>query len=305
MRLNEYGLYRASDELRVAGDTEESIYAALDLAWVPPELREHRGEIEAASARSLPELVEVADLRGDLHMHTTETDGKDDLETMVLAAREAGLEYIAITDHSKALAMANGLDESRALQHAARIRALNARTEGIEVLAGIECDILPDGSMDLATDCLAALDIVIASVHSALRQEEQQMTDRLLRAIDHPWVDIVAHPTSRLLLRREASKVNLDQVVRAAANRGVALEINCLADRLDLSDANARLARERGVKLVISTDAHSRNALAMRRWGVTVARRAWATKHDVLNTLPVAAFRQALRRNQLAPRGDS
>jgi DNA polymerase (family 10) len=298
MRLNEYGLFRAADEARLAGETEEGIYEALDLAWVPPELREHRGEIDAASLRALPRLIELGDLRGDLHMHTTETDGKDDLETMVLAARDAGLEYIAITDHSKALAMANGLDETRVLAQAARIRALNQQIEGIHVLAGIECDILPDGTMDLAADCLAQLDIVIGSVHTAIRQEEQEITDRMLRAIEHPWVDIIAHPASRILLRREPSKLNLEQIARAAARHGVALEINCHADRLDLSDVNARLARERGVKLVISSDAHSRSALAMKRWGVIVARRAWATKDDVLNTLPFDQFRRALRRQR-------
>ena len=298
MRLNEYGLFRAADEARLAGDTEASIYETLDLAWVPPELRECRGEFEAAATRTLPHLVELSDIRGDLHMHTTETDGKDDLETMVRAARDAGLEYIAITDHSKALAMANGLDETRVLQHAARIRELNQRTEGIEVLAGIECDILPDGTMDLAADCLAELDIVVASVHSAIRQEEAEITDRVRRAIEHPWVDIIAHPTSRMLLRREPSKLNLDQITRAAAAHGVALEINCHADRLDLSDVNARLARERGAKLVISSDAHSHKALAMKRWGVTVARRAWASKDDVLNCLPFGEFRRRLRRHR-------
>jgi DNA polymerase (family 10) len=298
LRLNEYGLFNAADQSRLAGESEESIYAALGLAWVPPELREHRGELEAAAEGRLPELIVLGDLRGDVHMHTTETDGKEDLESMVLAAREAGLEYIAITDHSKALAMANGLDETRALAHAARIRDLDGRIEGIRVLAGIECDILPDGSMDLAADCLAALDLVIASVHSAIRQEEAEITARIIRAIEHPWVDIVAHPTNRALLRREPSHVNLEQVTQAAAAHGVALEINSQIDRLDLSDANARLARERGVKLVISSDAHSRGALAQKRWGVLVARRAWASKADVLNTLPFADFRQALRRNR-------
>jgi DNA polymerase (family X) len=297
-RLNEYGLFRVSDEARLAGDTEESIYHALDLEWVPPELREHRGEIEAAAEHRLPALIAATDIRGDLHMHTTESDGKDDLETMVLAARQAGHEYIAITDHSKVLAMANGLDEHRALAHAARIRALNERIEGIRVLAGIECDILPDGTMDLAADCLAELDIVVASVHLALRQEEAEITERVLRAIDHPWVDIIAHPTSRRLLGREPSKLNLEQVTRAAAARGVALEINCHADRLDLSDVNARMARERGVKLVISSDAHSVRALGMRRWGVVVARRSWATKADLLNTLPFDEFSRSLRRNR-------
>jgi DNA polymerase (family 10) len=298
MRLNEYGLYRAADETRLAGDTEESIYEGLGLAWIPPELREHRGELAAAADGSLPRLIEAADLRGDLHMHTTETDGKDDPETMVFGARDAGLEYIAITDHSKALAMSNGLDETRALAHAARIRALNARIDGIEVLAGIECDILPDGSLDLASDCLAQLDIVVASVHSALQQESAALTDRVLRAIEHPWVDIVAHPTSRILLRREPSKLDVEAVAKAAASHGVALEINCQAHRLDLSDVNARLARERGAKLVISSDAHSRAALRMTRWGIVVARRAWATAADVLNTLPVGEFRQSLRRRR-------
>lgn len=298
LRLNEYGLYRVADDVRLAGETEEGIYEALGLLWVPPELRENRGEVEAAAERRLPALVALGDLRGDVHMHTNATDGKDDLETMVLAARDAGLEYIAITDHSKALAMANGLDETRALAHAARIRALDGRIDGIRVLAGIECDILADGSMDLAADCLAALDLVIASVHSALRQDEAEMTARLLRAIEHPWVDIVAHPTNRLLLRREPSRMNLEQIADAAAVHGVALEINSLADRLDLSDVNAKLARERGVKLVVSSDAHSRGALAHKHWGIVVARRAWATKDDVLNTLPYEDFRRALRRNR-------
>jgi DNA polymerase (family X) len=298
LKLNEYGLYRAADEVRLAGETEEEIYEALGLAWVPPELREHRGELDAAVERRLPTLIDAADLRGDVHMHTTETDGKDDLEVMVLAAREAGLEYIAITDHSKALAMANGLDEHRALAHAAKIRALGARIDGIRVLAGIECDILADGAMDLAADCLAELDIVVASVHSAMRQDEGEMTARLIKAIEHPWVDILGHPTSRMLLRREPARMDIGQVVAAAAAHGVALEINSQVYRLDLSDVNARLARERGVKLVISSDAHSRAALATTRWGVLTARRAWATKQDVLNTLPFDDFRRALRRHR-------
>ena len=183
--------------------TEEDVYAALGLDWIPPELREMHGEIEAAQAKTLPRLIDRADLRGDLHMHTTETDGKDDLRAMAEAAREAGLEYVAITDHSKSLAMANGLDEHRALAHAARIRALDAEGIGVRLLAGIECDIKPDGSLDLADDCLAALDLVVASVHSAFNQDHQQMTDRLLRAIENPHVDILGHPTGRRILQRE------------------------------------------------------------------------------------------------------
>jgi DNA polymerase (family 10) len=298
LRLSEYGLFRASDDARLAGETEESIYAALGMPWIPPELRENRGEIRAALDRRLPELIAGTDLRGDLHMHTTETDGKDDLDSMVLAAREAGLEYIAITDHSQSLAMANGLDEKRALAHAARIRALDARIDGIRVLAGIECDILADGSMDLAADCLAQLDIVIASVHSAMRQDEQEMTARLIKAIEHPWVDVIGHPTSRMLLKREPAQVDIALVARAAAACGVALEINSQPHRLDLSDANARLARDHGARVVLSTDAHSRAALGYRRWGLFVARRAWLTRADVLNTLPYDDFRRTLRRHR-------
>jgi DNA polymerase (family 10) len=301
LKLNEYGLYRAEDEVRLAGHTEAEIYQALGLDWVPPELREHRGEIDAAIEHRLPSLITLGDLRGDVHMHTTETDGKETLEDMVRAARDAGLGYIAITDHSKALAMANGLDERRALAHAARIRELGARTQGIRVLAGIECDILADGSLDLADDCLAALDIVIASVHSAMRQDEAEMTRRLIRAIEHPWVDIIGHPTSRKLLRREAASVDMHAVIDAAATHGVALEINSQAHRLDLPDTHARLARERGVKLVISSDAHSRTELASTRWGVMVARRAWANPADVLNTLPFDQFRGSLRRHRSRP----
>lgn len=298
LRLNEYGLYRVSDDERVAGDTEEGIYAALDLEVVPPELREHRGEVAAAEARTLPTLVRREDLLGDLHMHTTETDGRDSLEAMVLAARAAGLRYVAITDHSKLLSMANGMDETRALAHAGRIRALNDRIEGITVLAGVEVDILADGTLDLSEDCLAELDIVIASVHSALSQEPAQMTDRLLRALDSPVVDVLGHPTGRLLLRRPGSQYDMERVLAAAAGRRVAVEINSQPDRLDLNDVYARLAHEAGALLTVSSDAHSQTELDFTRWGITVARRAWLTAPDLLNTLPLAALRASLRRHR-------
>jgi DNA polymerase (family 10) len=295
-KLNEYGLFTTADDARVAGVTEEEIYEALGLAWVPPELREDRGEIAAAERRELPRLIEHRDLRGDLHMHTTESDGRASIIEMAIAAREAGLEYIAITDHSQSLAMANGLDEKRALAHAARIRAEDGQ-HGVRLLAGVECDILSDGRLDLADDCLAALDIVIVSVHSAFGQERQQMTDRLLRALENPHVDVVGHPTGRLILKRAPYAVDIEAVIGAAARHGTALEINSQIDRLDLNDAQARLARDRGVSIVISSDAHAPQALASTRWGVMQARRAWLTANDVLNTRPFDDFRSHLRRN--------
>lgn len=298
LKLNEYGLYRATDDVKLAGATEDEIYEALGLAFVPPELREHRGEIAAAEARALPRLIQVQDLRGDLHMHTTATDGRADAETMALAARGAGLEYIAITDHSRALAMANSLDERRTLEHARQVRALNDRLDGIRVFAGIECDIRPDGSMDLADDCLAELDIVVASVHSAFNQDEAEMTDRLLRAIACPWVDVLAHPTGRLILKRDGYRFDVERVFGAAAAEGVALEINSQVDRLDLNDSHARLAKDRGVKLVIDSDAHSPAALGVVGWGAVVARRAWLEPDDVLNTRGADDFLAGLRRNR-------
>ena len=295
-KLNEYGLYRNDDGAVVAGATEEDIYQALELEFVPPELRENRGELEAAERHALPRLLSLSDLLGDLHMHTTATDGRADAEAMAVAARAAGLRYIAITDHSQALAMANGLDERRALEHARRLRELNSRLEGITVLAGIECDIRADGTLDLAHDCLAELDIVIASVHSAFVQDEARMTDRILAAIECPWVDVLAHPTGRMILKREGYQFNFDLVTAAAASTGLAIEINSQPYRLDLDEHHARLARDRGVKLVIDSDAHSPTALGNLRWGATVARRAWLTPADVLNTLPLPEFKRSLRR---------
>jgi DNA polymerase (family 10) len=296
-KLNEYGLFRVADGVSVAGRTEGGIYEALGLDMIPPELREGRGEIEAAALHALPALIQHGDVRGDIHSHTTATDGREDIEAMAVAARDAGFSYLAITDHSKALAMSNGLDEHRAIEHARRIREIGGRIEGITLLAGIECDIRPDGKMDLADDCLAELDVVVASVHSAFNQDEAQMTDRVLRAIAHPYVDIVGHPTGRLLLRREPYKLNVPAVIDAAAAAHVALEINCQVDRLDLCDTHARLAREKGVKIVISTDSHGRGGFRLMRWGVMVARRAWLTPADVLNTRPVEDFKRGLRRN--------
>jgi DNA polymerase (family 10) len=297
-KLNEYGLFRVDDDSRVAGDTEEGIYRALGMDFIDPELRENRGEVEAARDGTLPKLIALSDLRGDLHMHTTETDGKDDLMAMAEAAHRLGREYIAITDHSQALAMANGLNEKRALEHAARVRALNGRFENLTLLAGIECDILSDGRLDLSDDCLAQLDIVVASIHSNFSQESEQMTERILRAIENPWVDVLGHPTGRRLLQRESIKFDMTAVMESVSRHGVTMEINCQPQRLDLNDSHARAARERGIPLVISTDAHSTAALTRLQWGVQVARRAWVQAADVINTRPVADMRASLRRSR-------
>lgn len=296
-KLNEYGLFNAHDQA-IAGANEEGIYEALDLAWIPPELRENRGELAAAEGATLPVLVTQADLKGDVHMHTTESDGRESLESMVAAAQARGLQYIAITDHTQSLAMTNGLDEERTYAAAEHIRAYSTTLMGFTVLAGIECDILADGTLDLADDCLASLDLVVASVHSAMQQGEAEMTVRVIKAIEHPSVDIIGHLTGRMLLRREPSRVNVEKVIDAAAANGVAIEINSQPHRLDLSDSHARLARDRGVKIVINSDAHEIAALGYTRWGVLTARRAWLGPADVLNTLPVAQFRKALRRDR-------
>lgn len=297
-KLNEYGLYRVSDNTRVAGEREEDIYEALGLQYVPPELRENRGEIERAEKRALPRLIDLPDLQGDIHAHTDATDGRDDLESLARGAAASGLSYIAITDHSKSLAMVGGLDEPAVLAQAREVRDLSRRIEGVSLLAGIECDILADGTLDLAEDCLARLDVVVASVHSAFALDPSQMTERILRAIDSPVVDIIGHPTGRLILKREGYRLDVERIFDRAAERGVALEINSQIDRLDLGDVQARLARERGVKLVISSDAHSQAGFGVLRWGVLTARRAWLEPADVLNTLPVDGFLSSLRRNR-------
>src|SRR5882672_6808085 len=298
--LNEYDLARLETEERLASKTEEDIYTALKLDYIPPELRESLGEIEAAEKHALPELITVEDLRGDVHMHTIETDGKNTIEEMAEAARERGYEYMAITDHSKNLAMANGLDDARAVQHIARIREvdkkLNAQKKSIRVLAGIEVDILADGSLDLSDSVLEQMDLVIASVHSHFNQEASEMTDRLLKAISNKRVSILGHPTGRQLLRRDAYAMDMEALLDAAARQKVAMELNSYPERLDLNDRHLRMAKERGVKIVINTDSHHTSHMAKVRYGVLQARRAWLAKDDVLNTLPVAKFLKAVGR---------
>jgi DNA polymerase (family 10) len=303
LTLNEYALADAASGDRKAGETEEGVYAALGLPWIEPALREGRGELDAAEMGVLPRLLTLADLLGDVHMHTTESDGRDSIEAMATAARDAGRRYIAITDHSQSLAMANGLDDARALAHAARIREAGARIDGITLLAGIEVDILADGRLDLAEDTLAQLDFVIASVHSAFDQSKEDMTLRVLKAMACPFVDAIAHPTGRKILRREPHRIDVEALIEAAGLYGIALEINSNYNRLDLSDVHARRAKQQGVGLLVSSDAHSTTELGLLRWGVLTARRAWLEPADVLNTRDADAFRNGLRRHKRQPAG--
>lgn len=296
--LSEYGLARVEDNKRVAGKTEEEIYKKLGLAYIPPELRESCGEIEAAEKSELPDLVAEADLQGDVHMHTTTTDGRCTIEEMAIAARDRGYKYMAITDHSKNLAFANGLDDKRAEEHIKTIRQAAKKIQGITVFAGIEVDILAEGELDLSDSVLEQMDLVIASVHSHLQQDSQEMTDRLLRALSNPNVSMIGHPTGRVLLRREGSKFDYDKVFVAAAQAGIAMEHNAYPDRLDLCDVHLRMARSKGVKVVINTDSHHTSHLEKMRYGVLQLRRAWLTKKDVLNTLPTPEFAKAMRRGR-------
>ena len=294
--LSEYALARLDDGTFVAGATEEEIYAALGLDWIPPELRENNGEIEAAEEHRLLALIDEKDIRGDLHMHTEASDGKCSIREMAEAGIARGYEYIAITDHSKNLAMINGLDDQRALEHIQRIRQVDAELNGkIRVFAGIEVDILADGALDLSNEVLAQMDIVIASVHSLFNMPEQQMTERMLRAIENPYVRILGHPTGRLLLRREPYQLDLNAILRRAAELGVAVEHNAYPDRLDLCDRDLRLARELGCRIVIDTDSHHTSHLSKMHYGVRQLRRAWLTRQDVLNTLPAGEILSALR----------
>ena len=293
--LNEYSLADLKTDTPVAGKTEEEIYARLKLDYIPPELRENLGEIDAAEKRALPHLITLEDLQGDVHMHTVETDGKNTIEEMAEAAKARGYKYMAITDHSKNLAFANGLDDKRAVAHIQRIREANDKIEGITIFAGIEVDILTNGGLDLSDDVLAQMDVVIASVHSVFNQEPAQMTERLLKAVANPNTSIIGHPTGRLQLRRDAYHFDMDAVLTSAAKHKVAMELNSYPDRLDLNDVHLRQAKQRGVKIVINTDSHHTSHLDKIRYGILQARRAWLTKNDVLNTLAAQGFAKAMK----------
>ena len=293
--LNEYSLATLEGEKPVAGKTEEEIYAKLKLDYIPPELRENLGEIDLAEKHALPQLIEQKDLQGDVHMHTVETDGKNTILEMAEAAKARGYKYMAITDHSKNLAFANGLDDKRAVEHIHRIREAGKKIDGITIFAGIEVDILADGDLDLSDEVLAQMDIVIASVHSVFNQEPEKMTERLLKAVSNPNASVLGHPTGRLLLRRDAYKFDISSVLAAAAKNKVAMELNSYPDRLDLNDVHLRQAKQQGVKIVINTDSHHTSHMEKIRYGILQARRAGLTKDDVLNTLPAPKFAKAMK----------
>jgi DNA polymerase (family 10) len=293
--LNEYSLSTLDGEKPVAGKTEEEIYAKLKLDYIPPEMRENLGEIDLAEKHALPHLITQEDIQGDVHMHTVETDGKNTIAEMAEAAKARGYKYMAITDHSKNLAFANGLDDKRAVAHIQKIREAGKQIDGITIFAGIEVDILTDGDLDLSDDVLAQMDIVIASVHSVFNQEPAKMTERLLKAIANPNTSLLGHPTGRIQLRRDAYQFDMHAVLTAAAKHKVAMELNSYPDRLDLNDVHLRQAKQQGVKIVINTDAHHTSHMEKLRYGILQARRAWLTKDDVLNTLPSQKFAKAMK----------
>ncbi len=296
LRISEYGVFREKSGRRIAGATEEEVYASVGLPWIPPELREDAGEIEAALAGRLPVLVTVDDIRGDLHCHTKASDGQHTIEALVKAAAERGYEYIAVTDHSPSATIAGGLSPRELRAHVRRVRAVQRRYPQMLVLTGTECDILPDGRLDYPDELLAELDVVVAAVHGAFKQSRAEMTRRICRALAHPHVDVLAHPTGRLFGARAAVELDMDRVLRTAQRHGKAVEINAQPPRLDLNDLHARRAHALGVRVAIDTDTHVLDQLACMPFGVAVARRAWMEKAEVVNTWPARKLAAWTRR---------
>jgi len=295
LKVSEYGVFSSSgEETMLAGKTEEECYRVLGLAWIPPELRENRGEIEAAARGKLPDLVDLKDIRGDLQMHTTATDGKNSIAEMAAAAKKLGYEYIALTDHSQAVKVAGGLNEKELARHLKEIDRVREAVDGIAILRGVEVDILADGSLDLKDEILRECDVVVASVHYRFNLPEKEMTKRIVTALKNKYVNILGHPTGRLLLEREPYQVKIEEVIRAAVSEGVTLEINAHPSRLDLNDVHARMAHEMGAQLAINTDAHADSQLALMKYGVFTARRAWLEKKDLINTRPLQELRRML-----------
>lgn len=295
LRINEYGVYQG--DIQVAGETEESVYRCVDIGFIPPELRENLGEIEAARAGTLPELILQNDIRGDLHVHTRRTDGRNTLREMAEAAKALGYEYLAITEHSQKVAMAGGLTEHDLREHMAAIDAENETLDGITLLKGIEVDILADGSLDLPDSVLRELDLTVASAHYYQRLSREKQTERIIRAMDNPRLKILGHPTGRLINSREPMEIDLEKIIQAAAERGVVIELNAQPDRLDLPHTYCKLAAEIGVKIAISSDAHSTLGLNRMKGGITEARRGWLKKEDVINTRPLKQMLKLLRKS--------
>ncbi len=302
LKINEYGVFREPGEKKIGGKQEEDVYRALKLPFIPPELREDQGEIDAALAGKLPRLITVDDIKGDLHVHTKWSDGSHDLGAVVQAAVKKGYEYIAITDHTKGLGVAHGLDEKRLADEIKLIDEANRKNTGIKILKGTEIDIRSDGRLDLADEALAGLDIVVASVHSGFNQTQDQITKRILAAIRNPCVSVIAHPSGRLIGERDAYAVDMETVIREAAKYGVALEINAQPLRLDLNDLHIKLAKQYGAQLVICTDMHVTTQFDYMTYGVAIARRGWVETKDVLNTLP---YRELLERLKAVRRNKS
>ena len=296
LKLNEYGLFKGTR--RVAGKTEQEIYAKLGVAWIPPELREARGEMARARAHGLPKLVELSDVRGDLQMHTSATDGQATIAEMADAARALGYQYIAITDHSKRVTMARGLDAKRLREQWKTIAECNARSRGFTILKSVELDILESGKLDLPDDVLAEADYVVATIHYGTNQTEKELTRRLVGAAEHPWVDAIGHPTGRLLGKREPYPLDFDALARAAAAAGCLLELNGHPERMDLPDTLAAAAKQHGVRFVLSTDSHTPTNLTFMRYAVDLARRAGLEAGDILNTRPLEEFRRGLKRQR-------
>lgn len=296
LKINEYGIFRQKDDKKLGGKREEDVYRLLGLPFIAPELREDLGEIEAAFEGRMPHLIDSSDIRGDLHVHTRRSDGSHDFDELIREAKKRGYEYIAITDHSKGLGIARGLSEERLLEEKAEIEALNKKSKGFKLLAGVEVDIRSDGRMDFTDEILRQMDIVVASIHSGFRQSREQITRRLTSAMRNPCVSVIAHPTGRLIGERDPYDVDMHEVLKVAKETGTAIEINAYPLRLDLNDAYAKMAKEMGVRLAISTDTHITNQFDFMEYGVAIARRGWLEKRDVLNTMDYHSLLKALKK---------
>ncbi len=294
LKVNEYGVFRGEE--RIAGKTEEEVYKAVGLCYIEPELRENRGEIEACKAGKLPKLVELGDIRGDLHMHTRYSDGKNSIEEMAMAAKELGYDYIAITDHSQRLTVAKGLDEKRALEEIEQIRRIDEKIDGITILAGMEVDILEDGSLDMSDKVLSQLDVVLVAVHYKFNLSKEQQTKRILKAFENPYVNILAHPTGRMIGMREPMELDMERILAKAKEYNIHMEINAQPERLDLTDIHAKMAKEMGVKMAINTDSHNLFSLHYMEYGVNQARRGWCEKIDIINTRSLKELKKLLQR---------